>query len=107
MSAANAKIEATIRQIKEVQAEKEKTKEIRKELDDFKKKVTPSNQTQSDPKRPKSKLLIRKESNQSSTLGNSASLVVGANVRLKGQTGRCCIWPNEIYRKTDKIRTYQ
>ncbi|MBP6356222.1 MAG: endonuclease MutS2, partial [Paludibacter sp.] len=50
LSAANAKIEATIRQIKEVQAEKEKTKEIRKELDDFKKKVTPSNQTQSDPK---------------------------------------------------------
>ncbi len=86
LSAANAKIEATIRQIKEVQAEKEKTKEIRKELDDFKKKVTPSNQTQSDPKRPKSKLLIRKESNQSSALGNSVSLVVGANVRLKGQT---------------------
>ncbi|MDR1682655.1 MAG: Smr/MutS family protein [Candidatus Symbiothrix sp.] len=33
---ANAKIEKTIREIKEAQAEKEQTKEVRKDLDDFK-----------------------------------------------------------------------
>jgi DNA mismatch repair protein MutS2 len=35
----NAKIENTIRQIKEAQAEKEKTKDIRKELENFKQTV--------------------------------------------------------------------
>ncbi|MCE5331219.1 MAG: Smr/MutS family protein [Bacteroidales bacterium] len=86
LSAANAKIESTIRQIKEVQAEKEKTKEIRKELDDFKKKISPLNPPQEDLKRPKTKLLIRKESNKSITTKDLGSFVVGANVRLKGQT---------------------
>lgn len=86
LSAANAKIESTIRQIKEVQAEKEKTKEIRKELDDFKKKISPLNPPQEDLKSPKTKLLIRKESNKSITTKDLGSFVVGANVRLKGQT---------------------
>lgn len=35
----NAKIERTIREIKEIQAEKEKTKEVREQLDEFKRKL--------------------------------------------------------------------
>ncbi|HEY6914967.1 MAG TPA: endonuclease MutS2, partial [Paludibacter sp.] len=39
LSEANAKIENTIRQIKEAEAEKEKTRLVRKELEDFKAKI--------------------------------------------------------------------
>lgn len=39
LSEANARIENTIRQIKEAQAEKEKTREIRRQLDEFKNSV--------------------------------------------------------------------
>jgi DNA mismatch repair protein MutS2 len=39
LSKTNAKIEKTIREIKESQAEKEKTKEVRKSLDEFKKSI--------------------------------------------------------------------
>jgi len=86
LSEANAKIENTIRQIKEADAEKEKTKVARKELEDFKKKISPLNPPQGDLKKPKSKLLIRKESNQSPLVGDLGGFVVGSNVRLKGQT---------------------
>jgi DNA mismatch repair protein MutS2 len=43
LSSANAKIENTIREIKEAQAEKEKTKIIRKELDSFKQDLQQDN----------------------------------------------------------------
>lgn len=39
LDASNAKIENTIRSIREMQAEREKTREVRRELDDFKKEV--------------------------------------------------------------------
>jgi DNA mismatch repair protein MutS2 len=83
LSEANAKIENTIRQIKEADAEKEKTKQIRKEFEEFR---SPLNPPKGDLKKPKSKLLIRKMSNQSPPSGDFGGFVVGSTVRLKGQT---------------------
>lgn len=89
LSETNAKIENTIRQIKEAQAEKEKTKEVRKELEEFKQKVTHNPA----PKPPQGGL--KTLSPKKKTLSNSMSpsplervveYVVGCNVRLKGQT---------------------
>jgi DNA mismatch repair protein MutS2 len=94
LSEANAKIENTIRQIKEAEAEKEKTRLVRKELEDFKAKIG-QNET---PKSPKgdlksgsSKLQLNKKVETKSAKPESRnpeqeSLKVGANVRLKGQT---------------------
>jgi DNA mismatch repair protein MutS2 len=45
LSEANTKIENTVRAIREAQAEKEKTKEIRKELDEFKRNLSDSAKT--------------------------------------------------------------
>lgn len=43
LDASNAKIENTIRSIREIQAEREKTREVRRELEDFKKEVADVN----------------------------------------------------------------
>ncbi|NDP20886.1 MAG: endonuclease MutS2 [Paludibacter sp.] len=90
LSEANAKIENTIRQIKEAEAEKEKTKAIRKELEEFKKHLTP----ESAPKPPKGDLksaklkLELKKFNEFANLKTSNSLTFKPqdNVRIKGQT---------------------
>jgi len=82
LNESNAKIENTIRQIKEAQAEKEKTKQIRKELDDFRKKaVAPVPTEKEQPK----------HSHQKKKTGTTNAvpteiLQVGSSVRLKGQT---------------------
>jgi len=100
LSEANAKIENTIRQIKEAEAEKDKTKVARKELEDFKKNLTPDpspkgegknsplNPPKGDLKKPS--LHISKK-NVERTSPSPLERVgerfeVGANVRLKGQT---------------------
>jgi DNA mismatch repair protein MutS2 len=78
---ANARIENTIREIKEAQAAKEQTKQARKALDDFKlAALTP------DP--PKTKPTPNKKKPQKPphpTL-NKETIEPGDNVRLKGQT---------------------
>jgi DNA mismatch repair protein MutS2 len=71
---ANAKIENTIREIKESQAEKERTQLVRKELEEFKKKISP---------KPVAKPELKKPVN---TINNtSLAMVVGAHVRVQGQ----------------------
>lgn len=89
LSETNAKIENTIRQIKEAQAEKEKTKEVRKELEEFKQKII----TDSAPKSPKGGLKIPNQTTKplvlekkSTPKRDAESFQVGANVRMKGQT---------------------
>jgi DNA mismatch repair protein MutS2 len=86
LSEANAKIENTIRQIKEADAEKEKTKAARKELEEFKQKISPLNLPKVDLKKPKPKLSINRVSSQSPPSGDLGGFFVGSNVRLKGQT---------------------
>ncbi len=95
LSEANAKIENTIRQIKEADAEKVRTQLVRKELDDFKNKIKDSEPA---PKSPKgdlksanSRLQLNKKNDTKNVKPDVATLLatslqVGSTVRLKGQT---------------------
>jgi len=91
LSEANAKIENTIRQIKEADAEKVRTQLVRKELDDFKAKIaSPQQETGRDRSRPvqQPKIVINKDKSRLVPTYNveNESLKIGANVRIKGQT---------------------
>lgn len=82
---ANAKIENTIRQIKEAQAEKERTKEVRKELEDFK-----TNVAQIAPKSAEKKHAGLKVQKKTPSTAKEKQVVepikVGSQVKLKGQS---------------------
>ncbi len=100
LSDANAKIENTIRQIKEADAEKVRTQAVRKELDDFKKRLTPDPSPQGEGKSAslnhpkgnvKSSLSLKKKtevvrSGSSPSASLAGTFIVGSNVRMKGQT---------------------
>lgn len=93
LSDANARIENTIRQIKEAEAEKEKTRAVRKELDDFKEKIKDDRQPEihKDKLRPvliPSQKLLKADKSKPVSIGIVANetLKVGSTVRLKGQT---------------------
>ncbi|MDR0733233.1 MAG: endonuclease MutS2 [Dysgonamonadaceae bacterium] len=83
LSEANAQIEKTIREIKKAQAEKEKTKTIRKELDDFKKKVHDMQHAERETKQqtapPKPK------PSKTSRAPLPPTIAIGDAVRMKGQ----------------------
>ncbi|MDR0874321.1 MAG: endonuclease MutS2 [Prevotellaceae bacterium] len=74
---ANAKIENTIRQIREAQAEKEQTKQVRKDFTDFKKSLDNVGAGRTLPLLPESKKQPKKQ--------NTEIISIGDNVRLKGQ----------------------
>jgi len=95
LSKANAQIEKTIREIKEAQAEKEKTKETRKNLEDFRNKLQTkdlpviTSQTIND-HNVKSKSSNKPAKNAGNKTGNQArsdkpAIEIGDTVRLKGQ----------------------
>jgi DNA mismatch repair protein MutS2 len=91
LSEANAKIENTIRQIKEAEAEKEKTKAVRKELEDFKAKIADPQPPKGGLKSGNTKLQLNKKAEIKSAKPETRNseletFSVGANVRLKGQT---------------------
>ncbi len=87
----NAKIENTIRQIKEAQAEKEKTKEIRKELENFKQSVNQSidNRFSVNPAAVSTKKKLVKKVTPKEEIHKKdvqeEKISVGSNVRLKNQ----------------------
>lgn len=86
---ANAMIENTIRKIKEAQAEKEKTKEIRKEFERFKSENSddanvPENSIDKKIAKLKEKQRQKGQGPQTKEL---AALKIGDNVRIKGQNG--------------------
>ncbi|MCD8041471.1 MAG: endonuclease MutS2 [Tannerellaceae bacterium] len=93
LSEANAQIENTIRTIREAQAEKEKTREVRKSLEEFKKKVTSAEEADDAIARKMAKLKERQErkkNKQKSTttqqpVFNKDVIEVGDSVRLSGQ----------------------
>ncbi|MDR0505611.1 MAG: endonuclease MutS2 [Dysgonamonadaceae bacterium] len=80
LSKASAQIENTIREIKNAQAEKEKTKKIRKELEEFKQSLTekPSHFTGS-------KLPVPVKKQQINTQLPNTGFSIGDFVRIKGQ----------------------
>ena len=91
LSDANAKIENTIRQIKEADAEKVRTQAVRKELDDFKKKINYEPEQGRDRSRPvqmPNPKPIQKDRSRPVPTPNieHETLKIGANVRMKGQT---------------------
>ncbi len=89
----NAKVENTIREIKEAQAEKERTKAIRQGLDEYKQNLEASEGEQDAISRKIQKLKERenyKKSKQQSDVKNKSfepeQILIGDSVRLKGQT---------------------
>jgi len=86
---ANAAIEKTIREIKEAQADKEKTKEARKKFEAFKEEHKQkeegdiSNQRRIQPHKPAPKKSTKEE--------NKEVFAVGDTVRIKGQGGHATI----------------
>lgn len=89
---ANAKVENTIREIKEAQAEKERTKSARQELRDFKDGMEKPKDEDDMIARKMAKLKERaeqkkqKQKSNAQPLFNKEVIEVGDNVRLKGQT---------------------
>lgn len=86
---ANAMIENTIRKIKEAQAEKEKTKEIRKEFERFKSENSDEANV-SENSIDKKIAKLREKQQQKGQVAQSkelAALKIGDNVRIKGQNG--------------------
>jgi len=90
LSEANAKIENTIRTIKESQAEKEKTKQARQALTEF--KTSLENESPIDDKiarkieKLKNKEKSKKQKVKQQDKSKQAVISVGDNVRIKGQT---------------------
>jgi DNA mismatch repair protein MutS2 len=91
LSDANAKIENTIKEIKETQADKEKTKEIRKSLEEFKQTIRTATMTDL-PRRPKNQTEFHQRmSGQAGHDKNNVELYpnkeikIGDTVRMKGQ----------------------
>ena len=91
ISEANAKIENTIREIKEAQAEKEQTKLIRKSMEEFKSSIDDAGVSDDKIARKMAKLKERKEKKAASQpvkqpVFNREVIEVGDAVRLKGQS---------------------
>ncbi|SHE50644.1 endonuclease MutS2 [Dysgonomonas macrotermitis] len=91
LSDANAKIENTIREIKEAQAEKEKTKVVRKGLAEFKAKIESEELVTDDKIARKIQKLQDREKNKKNKVKavkeqKAESISVGDNVRMKGQS---------------------
>lgn len=86
---ANAMIENTIRKIKEAQAEKEKTKEIRKEFERFKSENSDETNVSENSIDKKIAKLREKQQQKGQTAQSKelAALKIGDNVRIKGQNG--------------------
>jgi len=96
LSDANAKIENTIRQIKEADAEKVRTQSARKALDEFKERILQDEKIipktlKGDLKSVNAKLQLNKKTETRSPKPGTQNpepetLRIGSNVRLKGQT---------------------
>lgn len=93
LAEANARIENTIREIKEAEAEKERTRQARKSLEEFKASVSSEEEPDDKIARKMAKLKERKERKEKKKAPEGGKeafrkdvISVGDNVRLKGQT---------------------
>lgn len=91
LSEANAKIENTIRSIREAQAEKEKTKLARQSLNEFKESIREETNSEDDKITRKIQKLKEREQKKSKKNENIKTqeekvIKVGDNVRIKGQS---------------------
>lgn len=81
----NAKIENTIRQIRESQADKEKTRELRKSLEEYKDSVRSKDASKLD-KKINNKRKPKRTTNEPQPKKEAIVFNVGDTVRMKGQT---------------------
>ena len=93
LSDANARIEQTVREIKEAQAEREQTKLVRKALDEFKEKIQAADESDDAITRKMQKIKEREERKKKKKQTRPSApqfekdvIRVGDNVRLNGQT---------------------
>ena len=91
LSEANAKIENTIRAIREAQADKEKTKQARQGLAEFRSQLENEDNTADDKitkkiQKLKNKEKDKKQKNKEHKEQKQQTIAVGDNVRIKGQT---------------------
>lgn len=90
LSETNAKIENTIREIREAQAEKERTKQARADLQEFKERMSDKQEEDDRIARKMAKLKERnerkKQKQKAPVQFNRDVIEVGDHVRLKGQT---------------------
>ena len=93
LSDANARIEQTVREIKEAQAEREQTKLVRKALDEFKEKIQAADEGDDAITRKMQKIKEREERKKKKKQTRPSApqfekdvIRVGDNVRLNGQT---------------------
>jgi len=92
LSEANAKIENTIRTIRETQADKEKTRQARQSLSEFKTSLDDAEVKGIDDKisrkiqKLKEREKTKKQKNKTPEIQKQQSISVGDNVRIKGQT---------------------
>lgn len=85
----NAQVERTIREIRQVQAEKEKTKEVRRQLDEFKQRLEGNEGEESkqvQQMKPKHQMRHRPASSPQTQNDPNRPLQAGDHVVLKGQT---------------------
>lgn len=86
LSEANAKIENTIRTIKEAQADKEKTKIARNTLAEFKSELDDKSELPSKLANKLNRIKNKKKNNPAQQEASQREIVVGDFVRIKGQT---------------------
>ncbi len=89
LARSNAQIERTIKEIREMQAEKEKTREVRQHLEEFKQRLEgedPSESKQIERLRPKRKPSRNTPKPTSSPQVNDRPLAAGDTVVMKGQS---------------------
>ena len=86
----NSKIEQTIREIKEMQAEKEKTRQVRQQLDDFKQRLAQDSDALPQPIQnlmpTKSAKQNKKKDTQPSASHSNTTHTIGDNVVMKGSS---------------------
>lgn len=83
LSKTNASIERTIREIRTAQAEKEKTKELRRQLDEFKQRIQHTDESDEVPNMPKPLPGKKKQQpKKAQPAAESANLSVGDNVTI-------------------------
>ena len=89
----NAEIERTIRDIKEAQAERERTKQIREKLDQYKDRVDQHGQDvgsehpkKNRPKQMQKSMTAQRMSQPTASVADKKQFAVGSFVKIKGQT---------------------
>jgi len=104
LEASNAKIENTIRSIKQAQAEREKTREARAELQTFKEQIETSHGEEDKIARQLAKIKRRQQRKQQAATGEEQKANTPATSATKKQASPQTQQPNKAFAKGDYVR---